>query len=107
MNYEEAKKQVAECRASGGRPLREALMIALDKLPTDNSQVWQDEVIDLFRGVQASMFWEIDGLDSSVAYSIPPIGRDASVCRAPAAWLHKLRSVRNSRRDLFDVLRRG
>ena len=121
MNYREARDEVADRLARGGQPLREALMMALDRLPTNSNHgvecpvggcercegAWQDDVVDLFTGVPASIFWEIDGLDSTPAYSRPPIRGDRSVCRPPSAWLHKLRSVRNSRSDLFDVLKRG
>jgi len=106
MNYREARDEVANRLARGGQPLREALMMALDRLPVQRED-WQDDVIDLFTGVPASIFWEIDGLDSTSAYSRPPIRGDRSVCRPPSAWLHKLRSVRNSRSDLFDVFKRG
>jgi hypothetical protein len=107
MSYAEAKQKVEAVKEAGGGPLRDALMIALDKMPTDEDGSWQEEVMSLFTGVPSSMFWEIDGKDGGPGYSLPPIRGDVSICRPPADWLHKLRIVRNSRRDLFDVLKRG
>lgn len=76
--------------------MRLALMIALDRLPCDDTHDWMSEVLDLFDGVPSAIFWSIDGLDSGASYSQPTIRNGEIVCREPAKWLDKVRIVRNS-----------
>ena len=114
MLFEEAKTRVADAltdlhtgRVNARQQLLHCLMIALDKLDTTSDE-WMEEVLSLFTGVPSSLFWEIDGMDASgPRYCNPPISMDPSICRPPAEWHYKLRTVRNSNRQLFDALVRG